>query len=217
MLAVGTPSRGGAIDLGAIRRLARDIGAWLKGRERFLAVVVKSTVVPGTTDTVVRAEIEAASGKRLGEFGLAMNPEFLREGEAVADFLAPDRIVLGHDDPRSLALLDRLYAAWDCDKLRVNSRTAELIKYASNALLAVQISAANEIANLAAALGGIDAMEVMKGVQLDRRWSPIVEGKRVSPGILGYLCPGPASAAAACPRISRRWSQRGEARACPWP
>jgi len=215
MLAVGTPSRGGAIDLDPIRRLARDIGAWLKGRERFLAVVVKSTVVPGTTDTVVRAEIEAASDKRLGEFGLAMNPEFLREGEAVADFLSPDRIVLGHDDPRSLELLDRLYAAWDCDKLRLNTRTAELVKYASNALLAVQISTANEIANLAATLGGIDAMEVMKGVQLDRRWSPIAEGKRLSPGILGYLSPGPGFGGSCLPKDLEALVTAGRSRGLP--
>jgi len=211
MLAVGTPSRAGAIDLGAIRKLARDIGAWLKTRNHFLAVVVKSTVVPGITDTVIRGEIEATSGKRLGEFGLAMNPEFLREGKAVADFLAPDRIVLGHDDPKSLALLEQLYAPWDCDKLRVNSRTAELIKYASNALLAVQISAANEIANLATALGGIDAMEVMKGVQLDRRWSPISKGSRLSPGILGYLLPGPGFGGSCLPKDLEALAAAGHA------
>jgi len=200
IMAVGTPGRDGAIDLTAVRSLARDIGSWLKAHDRFLAIVVKSTVIPGTTDTVVRGEIEVASGKRLGEFGLAMNPEFLREGQAVADFMVPDRIVLGHDDPKSLALLERLYASWDCDKLRVNSRTAELIKYAGNALLAVQISAANEIANLAAAIGGIDAMEVMKGVHLDRRWNPIRDGERVAPGILSYLLPGPGFGGSCLPK-----------------
>jgi UDPglucose 6-dehydrogenase/GDP-mannose 6-dehydrogenase len=209
MLAVGTPSRDGAIDLRAIRKLARDIGIWLKNRDRFLAIMVKSTVVPGTTDTVIRGEIEAASGKRLGEFGLAMNPEFLREGQAVADFMAPDRIVLGHDDPQSLTLLERLYTSWDCDKLKVNSRTAELIKYASNALLAVQISAANEIANLATALGGIDAMDVMKGVHLDRRWNPIVDGSRVAPGILSYLLPGPGFGGSCLPKDLEALSAAG--------
>jgi len=209
MLAVGTPSRDGAIDLTAIRKLARDIGAHLATRDRFLAIVVKSTVVPGTTDTVVRGELEAASGKRLGDFGLAMNPEFLREGEGVADFMAPDRIVLGHDDPKSLALLERLYASWDCDKLRVNSRTAELIKYASNALLAVQISATNEIANLASAMGGIDAVEVMKGVHLDRRWNPIVNGSRVAPRILSYLLPGPGFGGSCLPKDLEALSAAG--------
>jgi UDPglucose 6-dehydrogenase/GDP-mannose 6-dehydrogenase len=164
---------------------------------------------------VVRAEIEAASGKRLGEFGLAMNPEFLREGAAVADFMAPDRIVLGHDDPRSLELLERLYAPWDCDKLKVNSRTAELIKYASNALLAVQISAANEIANLATALGGIDAMEVMKGVHLDRRWNPIKNGERVAPGILSYLLPGPGFGGSCLPKDLEALAAAGHSQGLP--
>ena len=190
IIAVGTPSEDGVIDLGFVRQVAADIGRWLRDRDRFLAVVVKSTVVPGTTDTVVRQEIEAASGKPLGAFGLGMNPEFLREGEAIEDFMDPDRIVLGHEDARTLAALEALYAPWACDKLRVNTRTAELIKYANNALLATQISTMNEIANLAAALGGIDAMDVVQGVQLDRRWSPIENGRRIAPGILAYLVPG---------------------------
>jgi UDPglucose 6-dehydrogenase/GDP-mannose 6-dehydrogenase len=190
IIAVGTPSDGGVIDLRFVRKVARDIGHWLRDQDRFLPVVVKSTVVPGTTDTVVRQEIEAASGQRFGAFGLGMNPEFLREGEAIEDFLDPDRIVLGHDDTRTLAALEELYEPWTCDKLRVNTRTAELIKYANNALLATQISAINELANLAAAAGGIDIMEVVQGVRLDRRWSTMENGRRVFPAILDYLVPG---------------------------
>jgi UDPglucose 6-dehydrogenase/GDP-mannose 6-dehydrogenase len=152
---------------------------------------VKSTVVPGTTDTFIRKVLERASGKKLGAFGLGMNPEFLREGAAVGDFLAPDRIVLGHETPETLRHLEELYAPWNCDKLRVNSRTAEMIKYASNCLLATQISAVNELANLAAALGGIDSGEVMRGIHLDKRWNPILPGgQRAHPGILAYLKPG---------------------------
>jgi UDPglucose 6-dehydrogenase/GDP-mannose 6-dehydrogenase len=215
LIAVGTPTRAGEIDLAQVRRAARDIGAWLKGRDRYLSVVVKSTVVPGTTDTVLRREIEAASGLRFGGFGLGMNPEFLREGEAVADFMHPDRIVLGHDDARTLALLEELYAPWDCDKLRVNSRTAEMMKYANNALLAVQISAVNEIANLAAATGGIDAMEVMRGVHLDRRWNPIRGGERVSPAILRFLLPGPGFGGSCLPKDLQALKAEGERRGLP--
>ena len=120
-----------------------------------------------------------------------MNPEFLREGAAVEDFLAPDRIVLGHETPETLRHLEELYAPWNCDKLCVNSRTAEMIKYASNCLLATQISAVNELANLAAMLGGIDSCEVMRGIHLDKRWNPILTGgRRAQPGILAYLKPG---------------------------
>lgn len=191
IVAVGTPSKDGVIDLRQVVGAARAIGAHLRKHDRFMSVVVKSTVVPGTTDTVVRAAIEDASGKAFPAFGLGMNPEFLREGEAIGDFMDPDRIVLGHEDSQTLALLEELYAPWQVDKVRVNTRTAELIKYANNALLATQISAINEIANLAAAIGGIDIMDVVRGVHLDKRWNPIAaDGSRISPPILTYLVPG---------------------------
>lgn len=191
LIAVGTPSTDGRIDLTAIRKVSAEIGAILRQRREFLAVVVKSTVVPGTTDTVVKAGLEKASGKTAGEFGLGMNPEFLREGNAVEDFMQPDRIVFGHEDARTLDLLGKLYAPWACDKLAVPTRTAEFIKYANNCLLATQISAVNELANLAAALGGIDIAQVMQGVHADKRWNPIREGgARVNPAILTYLIPG---------------------------
>jgi UDPglucose 6-dehydrogenase len=190
MIAVGTPSNGSAIDLTQVQTAAQEIGRFLRGSEQFLSVIVKSTVIPGTTDTVVAGEIARSSGKSLGQFGLAMNPEFLREGAAVEDFMEPDRIVMGHEDERSLGALHDLYRSWHCDKLCVNTRTAELIKYANNALLATQISAINEIANLAAAIGNIDIMDVVRGVHLDRRWNPIDGGERVNPSILSYLVPG---------------------------
>ena len=191
IIAVGTPSDQGKINLAHIKSAAQLAGSYIRQAKRFVSVIVKSTVVPGTTDTFVRRALERASGKRLGEFGLGMNPEFLREGAAVKDFLAPDRIVLGHETPETLRQLETLYAPWKCDKLRVNSRTAEMTKYASNCLLATQISAVNELANLAAALGGIDSSEVMQGIHLDKRWNPIqAGGGRSQPGILTYLKPG---------------------------
>lgn len=194
LIAVGTPSTDGVIDLRFVRQVAGEIGAFIGKSDRFLSVVVKSTVVPATTDTVVREALEQASGKTLGAFGLGMNPEFLREGEAIEDFMEPDRIVLGHEDPETLSRLEALYAPWDVDKVAVNTRTAELIKYANNAILATQISAMNEIANLAAAVGGIDVLDVVNGVSLDKRWNPILDGEtgsvRADPQILSYLVPG---------------------------
>ncbi|MEA3207941.1 MAG: UDPglucose 6-dehydrogenase [Chthoniobacter sp.] len=190
LVAVGTPSSEGRIDLRFIEQATAEIGRFLARTERFLAVVVKSTVVPGTTDTIVRTILEKTSGKRLGQFGLGMNPEFLREGEAVEDFLQPDRIILGHEDGETLRLLEELYRPWNCDKLAVNTRTAEMIKYASNCLLATQISAVNELANLCFEIGGIDVQDVMHGVHLDKRWSPITASGRVLPQILAYLVPG---------------------------
>ena len=191
LIAVGTPSTEGKIDLQYLGKACGQIGAFLKTTSRFIAVVVKSTVVPGTTDVFVREILERASGKRLGEFGLGMNPEFLREGNAVEDFMNADRIVLGHEDEKTLALLQKAYQSWTCEKLAVNTRTAEMIKYANNCLLATQISAVNELANLCFEIGQVDVQQVMAGVHLDQRWNPTSPaGGRVNPQILSYLVPG---------------------------
>jgi UDPglucose 6-dehydrogenase len=191
LVAVGTPSEGGRIDLSQVRSASLAIGAELPKRSKFVSVVVKSTVLPGTTDTQIRNWLEESSGMRLGEFGLGMNPEFLREGSALADFMEADRIVVGFEDSKTKALLETTYESWPCEKLFVNARTAEMVKYVNNCLLATQISAMNEFANLAGALGGIDMQDVLEGVSLDARWSPILtDGTRVRPGILKYLVPG---------------------------
>lgn len=210
IIAVGTPSENGVIDLSYIREVTRDVGAFLKTHNSFLPVVVKSTVIPGTTDTVVRQVIEEASGKRLGQFGLGMNPEFLREGKAVMDFMYPDRIVLGYEDTETHGFLTALYSPWDCDKLYVNTRTAEMIKYSNNAMLAVQISAVNELANLAEALGGINIEDVMKGIHLDKRWNPIVGGARIKPEILTYLMPGCGFGGSCFPKDVQALRSQGE-------
>ena len=215
MIAVGTPSEQGKIDLAQVRAATEAVGAGLAGCNRFVAVVVKSTVLPGTTDTQVREWLEKSSGLRLGEFGLGMNPEFLREGRAVEDFMNADRIVIGSDDPATRRLLDSLYAPWQCDKLFVNSRTAEMIKYVNNCLLAIQISAMNELANLAGTLGGIDMLDVVEGVSLDHRWSPILmDGQRIRPDILSYLVPGCGFGGSCFPKDVQAIRSRGEELGC---
>jgi UDPglucose 6-dehydrogenase len=190
MLAVGTPFTGDAIDLRFVRAAARDVGAALRDKRGYHVVVVKSTVVPGTTSDVVRPLLEEASGKKAGpDFGVGMNPEFLREGEAVADFLSPDRIVLGALDRRTSTVLEELYAAFPgVAIIRTDPRTAETIKYAANALLATMISFSNEIGALCAGITGVDVVEVMRGVHLDRRITPILEdGRRIQPAFTSYL------------------------------
>jgi len=216
LIAVGTPSENGVIDLKYVKAAAAGIGAYIRGTDRHISVIVKSTVIPGTTDTAVRRQIEEASGKSFPAFGLGMNPEFLREGDAIEDFMAPDRIVLGHEDAKTLERLEELYAPWDADKVRVNTRTAELIKYANNALLALQISGVNEIANLAAAIGGIDAMDVVRGVQLDKRWNPILDGgNRAQPQILTYLVPGCGFGGSCFPKDVQALRSQGESSGLP--
>jgi len=172
-ICVGTPSKDdGSIDLSFVESAAREIGKMLKRKDGFHTVVVKSTVVPGTTEEVVKPLIEKESGKRAFEdFGLAMNPEFLREGSAVDDFFNPDRIVIGVKDDKTREVLEMLYSPFNCPKLVTDIKTAEMIKYASNAFLATKISFANEIGNICKKLG-IDAYEVFKGVGLDHRINP---------------------------------------------
>jgi UDPglucose 6-dehydrogenase/GDP-mannose 6-dehydrogenase len=169
-IAVGTPFDGKTIDLTAILSASRQIGEALREKSDYHVVVVKSTVVPGTTDCHVVPVLESASKKKAGaDFGVGMNPEFLSEGEAVNDFMFPDRIVLGGIDERTVQRIDEVYAPFpNAPRIRTNTRTAEMIKYASNALLANLISFSNELANLGSALGDIDATEVMNGVHLSQ-------------------------------------------------
>ena len=189
-ITVGTPFCEGEIDLTYVRQAASDIGSALKHKADYHVVAVKSTVVPGTTDEVVLPILEETSGKAVGiGFGLGMNPEFLREGTAVQDFMYPDRIVIGGQDVRSADLLGEVYGAFvRVDVVRTNNRTAEMIKYTSNCLLATMISFSNEIGNLCSSIGGVDVVDVMKGVHLDRRLSPIMpDGERIVPLITSYL------------------------------
>ncbi|SHI63117.1 UDP-glucose dehydrogenase family protein [Lutispora thermophila] len=191
IIAVGTPFSEGKIDLEYVKEVAYDIGMILKEKEDYHVVCVKSTVVPTTTDTVVMRILEVASGKRLGDFGLVMNPEFLREGNAVEDFMNPDRIVIGAMDDKSFDVFSKIYKGYfDAPIVKTNPRTAEMVKYTSNALLATLISFSNEIAAISEEIEDIDAVEVLEGVHMDRRLSMNIEGRNIRPDIIKYLKPG---------------------------
>lgn len=166
LIAVGTPADEDRIDLRYVEQAATEIGRTLRSMDGYHVVVVKSTVIPGTTDGVVRSCLERASGKKAGaDFGLGMNPEFLTEGRAVEDFMHPDRLVLGGIDERTCDLLTHVYASFiDTPRILTNNVTAEMIKYASNSLLATLISFSNEIGRLCTAVGNVDVVDVMRGV-----------------------------------------------------
>ncbi|TAH65960.1 MAG: UDP-glucose/GDP-mannose dehydrogenase family protein [Methanosarcina mazei] len=172
-ICVGTPSADdGTIDLSIVRAAAAGIGKALAKKDAYHVVVVKSTVVPETTEKFVLPILEETSGKKAGkDFGLAMNPEFLREGKAVQDFMNPDKIVVGAIDKRSGDLVSELYRTFECEVTRTGPATAEMIKYANNSLLATKISFANEIGNICKKMG-IDTYEVMEAVGKDFRVSP---------------------------------------------
>lgn len=172
-ICVGTPSaEDGSIDLSIVRAATASIGAVLAKKERYHVVVVKSTVVPETTEKFVLPLLEETSGKVAGkDFGVAMNPEFLREGKAVYDFMNPDKIVVGAIDQKSGDLVSELYHTFKCEVTRTSPSTAEMIKYANNSLLATKISFANEIGNICKKLK-INTYEVMEAVGKDSRISP---------------------------------------------
>jgi UDPglucose 6-dehydrogenase/GDP-mannose 6-dehydrogenase len=213
-VAVGTPAAAGRIDLRYVEAAAREIGAALRSKTGWHAVVVKSTVVPGTTDGPVLWCLEEASGKRAGaDFGLGMNPEFLTEGQAVADFMAPDRIVLGALDARTHEALDALYAGFDpAPKIRCNTRTAEMIKYASNSLLAAMISFSNEIARLCSSVGGVDVVDVMRGVHASAYLTARRPGAEpVVAGIASFLQAGCGFGGSCLPKDVTALVAQGEA------
>jgi UDPglucose 6-dehydrogenase len=192
-VAVGTPTAAGKIDLKYVEAAASEIGAALRHKTNYHTVIVKSTVIPGTTVGIVRTALESASGKIAGQgFGLGMNPEFLTEGTAVSDFSHPDRLVLGGIDARTHDVLRELYASFSAAVPRIvtNPTTAEMIKYASNAVLATMISFSNEIARLCTAVGGVDAIDVMRGVHQASYFTMRRGDARLTAPITSFLEPG---------------------------
>ena len=167
-VAVGTPSKyNGSIDLKYIEGASANIANFIKS-QKYCTIVIKSTVLPETTEKIVLPILEK-SGKKAGkDFGLCVNPEFLREGKAVEDFFNPDRIVIGEHDNRSGDELVKLYNNFKTPIMRTDLKTAELIKYASNAFLATKITFINEIGNMCKNLG-IDVYDVAEGMGLDKR------------------------------------------------
>jgi len=164
-ICVGTPSKeDGSIDMSHFREAVTKIAKLLND---YKIIVNKSTVPVGTGDWV-KKEI----GKYYkGEFSIVSNPEFLREGSALKDFLEPDRIVIGVEDERSKEIMLEIYSKIDAPKLITDIRSAEMIKYAANAFLAMKISFINEIANICEKVGA-DVKKVAEGIGLDKRIGP---------------------------------------------
>jgi nucleotide sugar dehydrogenase len=174
---VGTPERSdGSINLDYVASASSDIGKALGKKGNYHLVVIKSTVIPGTADHVIKPILEETSGKETGvDFGLCMNPEFLKQGSAIQDTLHPDRVIIGEHDNRTGDVMHKLFSEFyggTVQILRMSLSSAEMVKYASNAFLATKVSFANEIANICEKLRGVDVTEVMAGVGLDHRINP---------------------------------------------
>ncbi len=162
LICVGTPSRrNGSLDLSYLERVSEQIGDALRHKEGYHVVVVRSTVLPGTAHEVVIPALERTSGKQYGTgFGLAVNPEFLREGTAIHDFRHPPMTLIGHNYTSDADAIGALYASIEAPLVSTSIRTAEMIKYASNTWHALKVCFANEIGNLCKRLD-IDSHDVM--------------------------------------------------------
>ena len=162
LLCVGTPSRkNGSLDLTYLERVAAQVGAALRDKTDYHVVVVRSTVLPGTTHEVVIPALERESGKAYGEgFGVSVNPEFLREGTALKDFRKPPLTLVGHNHAADASGTIALYQAIDAPLVSTSIRVAEMIKYTSNTWHALKVCFANEIGTLCKRLD-LDSHDVM--------------------------------------------------------
>jgi len=168
-ICVETPSNeDGSISLETIKEATKCIAEVLRKKETYHLIVVKSTIVPSTTEEVIIPVLQISRKLKGEEFGVCVNPEFLREGNALHHFLNPDRIVIGELNKRSGDILEKFCKDFNAPILRTDLKTAEMIKYASNAFLVTKVSFINEIGNLCKRMG-IDAYKLAEGMGYDKR------------------------------------------------
>jgi GDP-mannose 6-dehydrogenase len=162
MVCVGTPgNHNGSLDLTYIKRVCEQIGQALASKNRFHIVAIRSTMLPGTIEQTVIPTLEQYSGKQAGrDFGVAINPEFLREGTSIHDFKNPPFTLIGADSHDTSGPLRKLYADIDAPMITLNIKEAEMVKYACNCFHALKVTFANEIGNICKALG-VDSHRVM--------------------------------------------------------
>jgi GDP-mannose 6-dehydrogenase len=170
LICVGTPSiLDGSVNLEHLKRVCRDIGRAVKTKNKFHVIVIRSTVLPGTTESILIPILEGESKKKIStDFGVCINPEFMREGQAIYDFYNPERIVIGAKDKNSGDLVEKIYSNIIAAVVRVDIKAAEIIKYVDNAFHGMKVAFANEIGTVCRMLG-IDGREVMKIFCMDRK------------------------------------------------
>ncbi|HEU4505704.1 MAG TPA: UDP-glucose/GDP-mannose dehydrogenase family protein [Nitrospira sp.] len=163
LVCVGTPGQAnGSLNLSHVKGACKQIGTALESKRRFHVIAIRSTMLPGTIEETVVPTLEVYSGKKNGrDFGVAINPEFLREGTAIADFHHPPFTLIGSDDGESAGMLQRLYAHLDAPVFTVGVKEAEMVKYVCNCFHALKVSFANEVGVLCKAFG-IDSHRVME-------------------------------------------------------
>tara|TARA_B110000014_G_C20119248_1_gene592319 strand:+ start:399 stop:1712 length:1314 start_codon:yes stop_codon:yes gene_type:complete len=200
-LTLGTPmDKNGNINLKIISNVSKKIGELLLKMKKRPIIVIKSTVVPGTTSNKIKNILEKKSNKKAGkEFGLITNPEFLREGKAVHDTLNPHLVVIGSNEKKDSKKLENFYKKFHKEKISIiltNNTTAEIIKYANNSFLATKISFINNISNLCQTLPGTNIDEVAKAIGIDPRIGN--QFLNAGPGYGGSCLPKDVQALIAC-------------------
>lgn len=201
LICVGTPgAANGSLDLRYVRRICEQIGETLAGVDAFKIVAIRSTLLPGSMQSVVIPTLEKSSGKRVGEhFGVCINPEFLREGTAIYDYDHPPKTVIGANDERTAAPVRAIYAKLEAPMIVTDLRTAEMVKYVDNSWHALKVTFANEMGRLAKAMS-VDSRALMRLFCMDTKLN-------ISPT---YLRPGFAFGGSCLPKDVRALTYQGK-------
>jgi UDPglucose 6-dehydrogenase/GDP-mannose 6-dehydrogenase len=190
-ICVGTPTKDNSIDLTQITNATESLANSInENNKKNYQIIVRSTVIPNTTKNTILPILN----ERLSEqkFGLCIVPEFLREGEALDDFMNPDKIVIGSFDKNSALFVKEIFKNFKdkCEFVETNLESAELIKYTNNAFFSMLVSFSNEIANISEKISGVDSYEILKALVLDKRITSIVNNEKIVPSLASYLIPG---------------------------
>jgi GDP-mannose 6-dehydrogenase len=201
LICVGTPgAANGSLDLRYVRRICQQIGEALAGVDKFKIVAIRSTLLPGSMESVVIPTLEQASGKRAGEhFGVCINPEFLREGTAIYDYDHPPKTVIGANEERTAAAVRAIYAHLKAPMIVTDLRTAEMVKYVDNSWHALKVTFANEMGRLSKAMN-VDSRALMRLFCMDTKLN-------ISPT---YLRPGFAFGGSCLPKDVRALTYQGK-------
>ncbi len=190
-ICVGTPTKNKAIDLSQIINSVNAVTESIKkNRKKDYKIIIRSTIIPNTSRNVILPVLERELSQL--KFGLAVVPEFLREGNAFDDFMNPDKIVIGSLDDNTVEFVENIFRYFEgkCQIIKTNLESSELIKYTNNAFFSMLISFSNEIANVSEKISGVDPYDIMKALVSDKRITTKINDKKIIPSLESYLIPG---------------------------